>query len=393
MTNNIQEKIEEIWYLIKSKEVNKIGLFGGELGSLLFFFNYFKFFRKKTSLEYIENNLNILFSTPAPNQFSFSSGYAGLGWLMEYFYRGGVLKTPPNELFAHIDPFLGKWMINEMEKGNYDFLHGACGTALYFIAGLPHGKSELYLNDFVIKLNHKAVREIDGSVKWEVVLNFKSFQKGYNISLSHGIPSIINILCKLYKLNICRDVCFDLLAGAIKYIQKQKLPQKKFISIYPSWALESTTALNSSRLAWCYGDLGIAVTFWNAAQVLNDKELESESIEILLHSCKRLDLKSNHVIDAVICHGSAGISHIFKRMYVNTKIPEFNEAANYWIEKTLEFAKYNDGFAGYKAWYPESRGGLKPVLSLLEGISGIGLALLSNISEEEPVWDECLLLS
>ena len=80
-------------------------------------------------------------------------------------------------------------------------------------------------------------------------------------------------------------------------------------------------------------------------------------------------------------------------MYFNTNIPEFNDAANYWIEKTLKFAKFKDGFAGYKAWYPESKGGSKPVISLLEGISGIGLALLSNITEEESVWDECLLLS
>lgn len=393
MTNNIQEKIEEIWYLIKSKEVNKIGLFGGELGSLLFFFNYFKFFRNKTSLEYIENNLNILFSTPAPNKFSFSSGYAGLGWLMEYFYRGGVLKTPPNELFAHIDPFLGKWMINEMEKGNYDFLHGASGTALYFITKLPDAKSKFYLQEFAKGLKNISIKESDDSLKWKYPL-YNNFDQGeFNISLSHGVSSIVNILCKLYKNNICEDLCLEMIRGGLKFIKKQKLPFGKYNSIFPSWKLQNLEIQESSRLAWCYGDLGIAVTFWNAAQVLKNKKLENESIEILLHSCKRLDLKSNYVIDAGICHGSAGISHIFKRMYVNTKIPEFNVAANSWIEKTLEFAKYNDGFAGYKTWYPESRGGLKPVLGLLEGISGIGLALLSNISEEEPVWDECLLLS
>ncbi len=30
---------------------------------------------------------------------------------------------------------------------------------------------------------------------------------------------------------------------------------------------------------------------------------------------------------------------------------------------------------------------------LLEGIAGIGLAMISAVSDIEPIWDECLLLS
>lgn len=71
---------------------------------------------------------------------------------------------------------------------------------------------------------------------------------------------------------------------------------------------------------------------------------------------------------------------------------ECKEAAEYWIEKTLEMARFEDGAAGYKTWHGNDNG-FEKEYGLLEGISGIGLVLLSYISDTEPVWDECLLLS
>ena len=56
----------------------------------------------------------------------------------------------------------------------------------------------------------------------------------------------------------------------------------------------------------------------------------------------------------------------------------------------LKMAKFKDGLAGYKMWNIDN---YKNESNLLEGIAGIGLALLSSISDEDPSWDECLLLS
>ena len=392
MISNILDKIREIRFCLLANKTENIGLIDGDLGSLLFFYQHYLYSKDEEDIFFIQDNLDRIFSH-SHKSYNLCSGASGFGWLMNYFFKQNFLEFNPNEIFEAIDPIIGKWMVNEINNGNYDFLHGASGTALYFITKLPDTKSKFYLQEFAKGLKNISIKESDDSLKWKYPL-YNNFDQGeFNISMSHGVSGIVNILCKLHKSNIYEDLCLEMIRGGLNFIKKQKLPIGKYNSIFPSWKLQKMEIQEDSRLAWCYGDLGIAVTFWNAAQVLEDKELENESIEILKHSCKRLDLKSNHVIDAGICHGSAGISHIFKRMYVYTKIPEFNETANYWIEKTLEFAKYNDGFAGYKAWYPEARGGLKPVLSLLEGIAGIGLALLSNISEKEPVWDECLLLS
>ena len=56
-------------------------------------------------------------------------------------------------------------------------------------------------------------------------------------------------------------------------------------------------------------------------------------------------------------------------------------------------AKYDDGLAGFKAWRTEVYGGPEKSDSLLDGIAGIGLAIISCLNSNELGWDECLMLS
>ena len=150
--------------------------------------------------------------------------------------------------------------------------------------------------------------------------------------------------------------------------------------------------LHSSRLAWCYGDLGISVALWHASQALGRKDWEQEAIDTILHASKRRGLVENGVVDAGLCHGTAGIAHIFNRMHGYTGLEELKEASNYWFAETLKMARFEDGLAGFKAWQGNERGWVNEP-GLLEGIAGIGLALISAVSDIEPAWDECLLLS
>ena len=80
-------------------------------------------------------------------------------------------------------------------------------------------------------------------------------------------------------------------------------------------------------------------------------------------------------------------------MYNYTQRDEFKQAALYWFDQTLKMAKFEDGLAGYKTWRSIEYGGWQNDYGLLTGIAGIGLALISAVSDIEPAWDECLLLS
>lgn len=313
------------------------------------------------------------------------------GWLLKHLHKSNFIEADIDHYFDNINQYQFDFMQKSLQKNNYDFLHGSLGVALYFLVLKNHSNKQ-YIVEFVKNFYNRAIQNEDGSLKWVSVLDFNLNKKGYNISLSHGLASIIAVFSKIYLKGIEKEITGRIVDGAVSYLVNQKLPSNKFNSIYPNYAIESMDKINSSRLAWCYGDLGISIALWHASQALGRKDWEKEAIDTILHASKRRGLVENGVVDAGLCHGTAGIAHIFNRMYGYTGLEELKEASNYWFAETLKMARFEDGLAGFKAWQGNERGWVNEP-GLLEGIAGIGLALISAVSDIEPAWDECLLLS
>ena len=149
---------------------------------------------------------------------------------------------------------------------------------------------------------------------------------------------------------------------------------------------------NTSRLAWCYGDLSSAYVLLEAAQTLNDSSSYNKAISIAIQTTKRKTLEETSVIDAGICHGSSGLALMYILLHRKTKIQDFQDAADFWIQDTLDKAIHEDGLAGFKAWQGQEYGGWINEYGLLEGVAGIGLVLLTYLNPEIPAWYRCLLL-
>jgi lantibiotic modifying enzyme len=96
------------------------------------------------------------------------------------------------------------------------------------------------------------------------------------------------------------------------------------------------------------------------------------------------------VVDAGLCHGSAGLAHLFNRMYQMTAEPILADAARFWVERTLEScsAALSQDATGTDA----ARGAWKGP-GLLEGAAGVALALEAACTTAEPIWDQMLLVS
>ena len=62
--------------------------------------------------------------------------------------------------------------------------------------------------------------------------------------------------------------------------------------------IESPFQLGYSRLAWCYGDLGIGIILYQAAKTFNDVELENFALEVLLHTTTRKEIEQTQAFDA-----------------------------------------------------------------------------------------------
>jgi len=117
------------------------------------------------------------------------------------------------------------------------------------------------------------------------------------------------------------------------------------------------------------------------------------ALNVLKKSAIRRDIDEARIVDAGLCHGAYGVMHIYTYMYSETKELLFKETAEYWMQKGLEMDTHVDGHAGYCKWYGGPNSGWSKETNLLEGISGIGLALISYVAPFKTKWDECLMIS
>lgn len=389
-------EISEVLLKNAEKAGGNIGSMGGKTGIALFFFYYANLTMEEKYVDFAHQLISEIFEEVNKDYtiHTWAGGLAGVGWMMEHLVQNDFVEADTDEILEALDPFLHKAMIYDIEKGNYDFLHGAVGTGTYFLNRLSKKESADYLKELVDhldKLKHEP-KDIKGAFAWESTLDHEKGSKGYNLSLSHGIAAIIAFLGKMLEKGIYTEKVSSLLNGAVTFLLGNSLDTTEFSSNFPSW-IGAEYPIGPSRMAWCYGDLGIGISLLQAARAAGNKEWEKKAVDTILHSTARKDVKENSVIDAGLCHGASGIGHIYNRMYHYTGHETFKESAIYWLEETLKMAVYEDGYAGFKAWHTEKYGGWVAEAGLLEGVAGIGLMLISMISDIEPGWDRTLFLS
>ena len=382
---DINSKIKEIVDVLCFAEDKEIGLLRGEAGNILSLLYYsFLYEDNKISLicyDRIERLLNKLNNSSI--SYTYSRGLAGIGCFFCHIKEKHLIPIEDHGFFEETDTILYKYLECNIRFDNYDFLHGYLGIAQYFLMRRKVKPIKLILK----LLGESAIFEEDKSVKWK---SNSTGNLGYNLGLSHGMASIIVILSKVVAQNIDIHIANPLLKGSIKFLLNNKFSSQKKISIFPNVCFDDDRETKNSRLAWCYGDLGIARALWISGKVLLSSELQSEAIQLFEKNMQRKEYDMTSIIDAGLCHGSAGVAHLYNRMYLETGINDFNISAKYWMDDLINKANFTDGLAGYKSFY--GKYGWKRELGFLEGISGILLTLMSY-HKHSLDWDELLLIS
>lgn len=395
MTNDVNIMLEKIADSIVNNytlsEENDLGLFTGDTGVIIFLAYYCKYnpntkYKKKLSqlLQLCCHRISTSICSP-----TYCSGIVGVLLAFEHLKQKSFIDIDLSDIISNYKNYLIKQMLYFQYYGNNDFLHGALGIAFYLAKTYDDNIIEQYVN-----LLEQSGHTDDDSIKWLSL--FSNEKSAYNISLSHGISSIIIFLCFCAKKSSCPSKCKILLEKSIHYILKQEIDVHKYHCFFPSISIEEEHQMFPSRLGWCYGDLGIALALWNAGKVLDDSFLRNKAMEVIDYSTTRLDLKNNMVFDACLCHGTAGIAQIYRRMYYETGKELYLTTSHYWILETLKMSKWQEGSAGYRFYCGHIENEHKWInqYSFINGIAGIGLALLSAINNEDySGWDCFLLLS
>ena len=376
-------------------DLGTISLLGGNSGLVIFYLNLFKlteneafYLKAEALLQNIINTLNI-----KNHSFDLGAGYSGVFWMLKYASNNNFINLETDFFDSNMERHLKLYSSDNLKDKKFDFLYGGLSPCLFFLEKNNINDNNYY-KDLIHLLETNSIEDSNG-IYWKNTIFTKreDFDKEINLGLAHGIPSIIYFLVKIYSLGIEKEKSITLIEKSINWLLAIKnMDKNSNLSVFPSSIMKGESIKYNSRLGWCYGDLGIASVIWQAGKVTNNKKWKEEAIEIMIRSTKRRNLEDNFVIDAGICHGTAGIAQIFNRFYWETNLPEFKETANYWINETLKMAYHKDGLAGYKIWTGREDGWINGS-GLLEGIIGVGLALISHISNEEPIWDRCLLLN
>ena len=380
----IYENLEKMHQDVKGSQ----GLFTGEFGILLFMYYYSKYSNDKKILDLTHSYTDLLIEKMGiivgnldklndSTYYTYCGGLAGVLYSLKFLNEKQFIEfdLSDDEVTEHLAVAMRKF-VNE---NNYDYLHGALGIGFYF---LKTDERQL-VDELIDNLYHTAIiEESENTFKWEMKFNP---MRDFDISLSHGVSSVVVFLARAVKSNIAVEKSTKMLNGTVTYILSLEQDFQQIGCHFPT-----DLGVQKSRLAWCYGDLGIASSVWYAGKVTNNEMWKNKALEVFTNSAKRLSLAESHVQDAGICHGSVGIALIFRRMYIETKNVLFLETARHWINQTLDYATYADGLAGYKTWWIEK---WIRDFSLLNGISGIGLTFLSFLSDDSQDWDELFLLS
>jgi lantibiotic modifying enzyme len=370
------------------------GLMGGLAGIALFFWHYSLFtgssFYRDTVykiLDKIVSGIDEGFSHP-----SLADGVTGIAWTLAHLKGNGLTLDNEEDLLIPLDRFLDRYLCHNCDSRDYDYLHGIMGIAFYLSQRRKKNPSVESPGNLFYQMNGE---NHGTTLKAVHPGNLEAYLHGpvVDLGLAHGVTGIIAFLNEAIRLRVNGSSDMkQTLRFAIGFLLAQQRNPDRSGSCFPNKTGDKNRR-SISRLAWCYGDLGIGMVLLESSIILNDKRLEAFSMKLLDHSARRLDPASNKVTDASLCHGSSGIAHIFNRLYQKTGTGSFLSPAMHWLRVTLETTGDPMNQPGLVCGKCEPDSGNRMPYGLLEGKAGIGLSLLAAISTITPGWDNVLMIN
>jgi len=322
-------------------------------------------------------------------------GFSGIAWSMERLGRLGVPSTLSLEA---IDEALLGLVSRRPWRADYDLIFGLVGLGVYALERLPRPVAARCLEELVARLEERSVPAGPGRSWWTPPQHLPehqraAFRDGYfNFGVAHGVPAVVALLALIARAGVAEPQARALAMEGARWLLAGTLPDSPGAR-FPSCVAPGVPIV-STRTAWCYGDPGVLLCLLLTARALGDAGLEHAALALARETARR-PAEQTGVKDASVCHGTAGLGHVYNRLYQATREPLFKEAATSWFIQTLELKRPGEGVGGYCAWSrvpgEEEVSGWVPDGTLLTGATGIALALLSACHAFPPGWDGMLM--
>jgi hypothetical protein len=326
---------------------------------------------------------------------SLFAGFTGVAWAAAFL---GASDEEGEDVNQTVDRILWEHVERWRSRDGYDLISGLVGIGVYALDRLPRPDAAAAIARIVDRLDEAALHRPDG-ITWFTAPDSlppntrQEYARGfYNLGVAHGVPGVIAFLGRVLAAEIEVKTAAVLLEGAIDWLLAQKLPDgagAHYASVTGPGIERVPT-----RSAWCYGDPGIAAALLVAARAAGHETWEREALAIGRTAVQRPPQHAG-IFDACVCHGAAGLGHLFNRIFQRTGDEAFARASRLWFERALDMRRPGEGIAGFSSW----KGGTSPGAcwivqpGFLDGAAGIALALLAAATSLEPTWDRVLLVS
>lgn len=386
----IQKQLHRIYdELTQSAET---GVINGNLEDLLVFNLYFvRYIDARDNDELIQNRLQQLAERSLwLEYYSLCGGVGGMHWTLALLHKNGVLDTEDYKLLCNNQEKSLHMARQMLQQNNYDPLHGAIGIA-WSLLYQQHPATAALCNDIFDRLDQLIELSAgrDMLPVYFLVTEELDTEK-VNLGMAHGITGVLKWCMECYTNSICKQRAQKMAERIIEFLRGH-VNDPGSDSYFPALWHADGTHTPFSRMGWCYGDLSTGYILYQAGRLFRDPSLVEFALEVLLHCASRKKPEQTNVKDAGICHGAAGIAHIFLKTWQLTQDARFKQATDFWIRETLALAVYPDVRSGYKKYRGEAEPA-QPCETMIEGSAGIGLVLISYLTGDTS-WDYLFMLN
>ncbi|MBO2013073.1 lanthionine synthetase LanC family protein [Hymenobacter negativus] len=137
----------------------------------------------------------------------------------------------------------------------------------------------------------------------------------------------------------------------------------------------------SSELSWRRGDIGQSFLLYKAHSLSQDPDLLNIAELVGLNTLLRTTSDNTEVVSSQLESGAAGLAHIYHKLCQLSGNEAYQRGQIYWLTQTQQWLRQELANDIYN-----NRLG-----DLLQGLVGVGLVLLSAMTEKELKWDEIVL--
>ncbi|RKG97979.1 Lanthionine biosynthesis cyclase LanC [Corallococcus sp. CA047B] len=326
-------------------------------------------------------------------------GFPGIAWAVQHVQRPS--ESPDADPLTDIDDALGDFLQTRPWPHRYDLVSGLVGMGVYALERLPRAGARHCLEAVVARLGELAERTPLG-LRWKTApehveprLREAQPQGGFNLGMAHGIAGVLTVLGGAVASGVAAASARELLHGGWTWFMAQRAQAPESARFPTRVGLQDEPLTWPRRPAWCYGDPGVALGLHTLARAVGHAEWEAQALELCRESAQRwTDVAS--VQDGGLCHGAAGLAHLYNRLFQTTGETVFETAARRWFAQLLTVHRQPGlGVGGFRTLerFDDDTEGWTDNTGLLAGATGIALALLAATSPAEPTWDRMLLMS